>query len=638
MKTVVTKSAVKTGSRGAKQPQGVKPSHPSVKPRYDKMGILKGILIRALHQLPPESEARVKAEGYLRNSDWPRLYSWATALKDTEYPSAYSHFIGKQLAALVLKYPVQHTVFGLEKSARETAIDTFMQMEARCARTNVRFSKRSSLWRSRFFPLLEEMRLFCHKVFEGVNLETPATAQCDFGSGSNVGCHGSTTSFARKLSADAITGSGLAFPYFVRHMWANAHYREYYLRSVQQREIPSLDLWDFVSKMGCHYHDTAWNKIDFVPKTAKTDRSIAIEPTANTFLQKGVDLKLRGILRRWGYDLSDQSRNQRFAREGSINGRYATMDLSSASDTMSRGLLYYLLPGHVFDYLNRVRSTSYNLDGHIAPYHKFVSMGNGFCFPLETLVFASACRAVMRARYGKVLDHCVYGDDIIVPNDCFDQLSSLLKFCGFLPNPAKSFNKGPFRESCGADWYHGLDVRPVELDTELLREVDLMIVHNSMLRSEWTTEFFAETCEWLRSLVPEQRRYVAPKRIYGKLVQVELDGNTVLGKLFRPERRNLFGHKPSRVETLNANGAFHVAQDVFMQGCYTGWSSETQSWTWRELRHTAQEDELQELPPLVREFAGFLALLRGSPGGRVTMRFTTKVRSVLIGAEDPRGK
>lgn len=587
--------------------------NPSVSIRHDSLGILKGVLLTTLHHLPAESEARVAVEGYLRNDDWPRVYSWAVSLKDTEYPSAWSHFVGRQLAALVLKHPVPHTVFGLEQSSRQTAIDTFHKMEDKCRRTNRRFMRRSSLWRSRFFPLLEEMRSFCHKFFEGVNLQNPGRGLCDFGSGSNIGLHGAKTSFARKLSADRWTGSALAEGYFTRQLWRNSHYREYILRSISDRPIPCLDMVDFMGEVSRRYSDTAWNKVDFVPKTAVTDRSIAIEPTANTFLQKGVDLILRDRLRRWGYDLKDQSQNQRLAREGSVTGQYATIDLSSASDTISRALVYYLLPSGAYDYLNRIRSPEYQLEGNAGVYEKFVSMGNGFCFPLQTLVYASACRAVMRTIRGKVVKHAVYGDDIIIPTDCYDMLLSLLRFCGFLPNPKKSFSKGAFRESCGADWYHGLDVRPVEADKELQRDVDLMILHNSTLRSEWTTEFFSYTRSWLRSLVPENRRYLAPDWVQVRSIS-EDDGSRF---------------KLNRLEVRNANGAFHVPLDVFMDGRWTQWDRNLQTWRWKQLAFTAVEDDLTELPGFIREFTGFLALLRGSPQGKVTVRFDTKVRSTI---------
>lgn len=70
-----------------------------------------------------------------------------------------------------------------------------------------------------------------------------------------------------------------------------------------------------------------------------------------------------------------------------------------------------------------------------------------------------------------------------------------------------------------------------------------------------------------------------------------------------------------------------VPPDVFMTGRWSHWIKEEQRWGWVELTHTAAEDPLSDLPPLVREDMRFLALLMGSPKARVAVRFTTKVRN-----------
>ena len=84
-------------------------------------------------------------------------------------------------------------------------------------------------------------------------------------------------------------------------------------------------------------------------------------------------------------------------------------------------------------------------------------MGNGFTFPLETLIFwaltASACE-------GDVDSVSVYGDDIICPRERADDVIDTLTMCGFKINLEKSFVEGPFRESCGCDYYKGIDIRP----------------------------------------------------------------------------------------------------------------------------------------------------------------------------------
>jgi hypothetical protein len=83
------------------------------------------------------------------------------------------------------------------------------------------------------------------------------------------------------------------------------------------------------------------NNVDWVPKNYKTDRTIAIEPDWNMFLQKGLGGLLRRRLRRVGQDLNDQSTNRFCAAVGSIDGSLATLDMSMASDTVAYRLVEF---------------------------------------------------------------------------------------------------------------------------------------------------------------------------------------------------------------------------------------------------------------------------------------------------------
>jgi hypothetical protein len=85
-------------------------------------------------------------------------------------------------------------------------------------------------------------------------------------------------------------------------------------------------------------------RLSFVPKTAKTDRCIAVQPPLNGLFQTGIGKYLRHRLLSCGVDITDQTRNQKRAREGSLTGALATLDLSSASDTIATELVWDLLP------------------------------------------------------------------------------------------------------------------------------------------------------------------------------------------------------------------------------------------------------------------------------------------------------
>lgn len=199
------------------------------------------------------------------------------------------------------------------------------------------------------------------------------------------------------------------------------------------------------------------NRIEFVPKNWKTHRTIACENEGNMYLQLAFDEFVKGRLRKFGIDLADQSRNQRLAKEGSIDGSLATIDLSAASDTVSHETVRWLLPLKWFTYISDVRSSFGRVNSSTVKYEKFSSMGNGTTFALETLIFASLCKAVGSRRFS------VYGDDIIIETELLPKLTKLLNFFGFRINTEKSFASGPFRESCGADCYKGVDITPFYL-------------------------------------------------------------------------------------------------------------------------------------------------------------------------------
>ena len=236
-----------------------------------------------------------------------------------------------------------------------------------------------------------------------------------------------------------------------------------------------------IASVPVHIHDGIQS---FVPKNAKTDRTIVIEPMLNGMFQLGIGDYIARRLEREGVDITDQTRNQALAREGSVSGALATLDLSSASDTIARELVYDLLPLDWAHFLSRFRTAwIVRPDGSRCRQEKFSSMGNGFTFPLETLIFYALAKACC---VDDPNSSCVsvYGDDIIVPVSRYQLLTKVLKAAGFIPNASKSFADGPFRESCGKDYYLGSDIRPFYLKGHLSGRVAFTL-HNFYARRGW---------------------------------------------------------------------------------------------------------------------------------------------------------
>jgi hypothetical protein len=219
----------------------------------------------------------------------------------------------------------------------------------------------------------------------------------------------------------------------------------------------------------------AGSKVTTVPKDAKTDRVIAVEPLLNMFFQRGIGGLMRSRLKKSGCDLNDQTINQRRAFEGSVTDELATIDLSSASDTISRELVERIIPSTWLEAMRLVRcSHSVVPNSGLVFLQKWSSMGNGYTFELESLIFLAIARVISR-QYSARHAPSVYGDDIVVDNRVAGALCETLTAVGFKINSEKSFVWGPFRESCGKHYFRGIDVTPfylrekIESDEQILR-------------------------------------------------------------------------------------------------------------------------------------------------------------------------
>ena len=252
------------------------------------------------------------------------------------------------------------------------------------------------------------------------------------------------------------------------------------------------------SRISVQIHDA---RLEFVPKSATTFRTITVEPMLNTLLQAGIRKWMKRRLSRAGIDLSDQTKNQRLAKEGSITGELATLDLASASDTISYSLVKLLLPEDWFRLLNAARSSTVNYRGSSFALEKFSAMGNATTFPLESLIFWAITTSACEGEGGQI---GIYGDDIICPVSRVTSVVRALNFCGFEVSSSKSFWSGPFRESCGADFYKGFSVRPY-YQKEPISGRSLFVLHNFYFRA-----MMFDYADFVRELIPPTLRIFGP--------------------------------------------------------------------------------------------------------------------------------
>lgn len=237
-----------------------------------------------------------------------------------------------------------------------------------------------------------------------------------------------------------------------------------------------------------------------VPKTNSINRTITVGLPAQISAQFQVDSGIRASLRRVGVDLDKVANLNRLkAYVGSVTGHIATLDMSSASDLISVGLLAYLCKGnsHTEELFKDVMCTRSaflrGADGHHYWVQGVDGMGNPAVFSLESAIFlavnlwfftwsAYGPREPAYVSVGKPTFHWLgkdwpvalfasFGDDQAPPEGPpIEDWGRVYALLGMQVNVDKSFglhiDSWPtFRESCGADFDDGRYVRGFYLKT-----------------------------------------------------------------------------------------------------------------------------------------------------------------------------
>lgn len=217
------------------------------------------------------------------------------------------------------------------------------------------------------------------------------------------------------------------------------------------------------------------SKLQFVPKTATKLRTISMEPPSLMYIQEGIRVELQRYIRkhrvlRHVIKFDDQTQNQMLAHIGSMLQNIATIDLSAASDSVSLQLVRKLFRKVPFLYkcCMMTRSTHTLLpNGDVIKLNKFAPMGSAMSFPVECIIFAAIVEYSYRTYQGieKSLERryfSIYGDDIICNDYLATTVMNNLSRLHFRVNRDKSFTGGIlFRESCGVEYYDGIDVKPI---------------------------------------------------------------------------------------------------------------------------------------------------------------------------------
>lgn len=484
------------------------------------------------------------------------------------YWDSESYFNDVACISFLRKYEPLPT--GIDR--KKVATDAFFEAELTCYRTNQRLLP---FIHGTFGPEDEAAAAFIavvRKEVEGIIGSRPPRRRVDlpngmsmrvdypgrFGPGSTFGDKGCLTTIPDKMSSS---------PTLTRDAWPFL--------------FPwSGTLWGSAcASRGESLVTVRGNRFSTVPKDCTKFRGICIEPSINLFYQLAFGQAMKDRLKSKGLHLKTApDLHKLIARESSISGKYATIDLSQASDNLSSSLVKLVIPPMWFEPLNDLRSP-YTEIVHAGVVknvllEKFSSMGNGYTFELETAIFMAICKAVYTVHGQKSYmskNVFVFGDDIIVEAALAKDVLAALRFFGFKPNEKKTFLSGPFRESCGGDYFEGVDVRPYflkELPSEpqdyiaMANGIRGMALKEHTFRNRWSDVRRA----WFVALdsVPSNiRRCRGPKSLGDLVIHDEPEFWTTRT---RSSIRYIKVWRPARFKKV---GWDHFADDVVLAGaCY----------------------------------------------------------------------
>jgi hypothetical protein len=352
-----------------------------------------------------------------------------------------------QLMSILKRYRFKKDLYS-DQELQDKAIDSFLATQDRLRLLDLSSTSAATQ------VVLREARSYIADVL-GLYDDEECRRLCRFGRRASVGIPARDACEAARWELP-ISGSCAQIDWFDAEMREVEAVQEYWRR--QQ---------DSARAERAIYQPTDALKLTLVPKTFKSLRAIMPNTTIGSYMSFGLGEMIRKRLKRKGFDIGNlQQLHRVFASQASVNNMFTTADLSSASDSITEALLFRLLPSDWFNILNNHRIRQVELpNGCRIESLTFCTMGIGYTFPLQTLVFLSLLVAIQRVYYpmrGKWSRISVYGDDMIYPTLLHEKVLIHFQELGFILNVDKTYSDGPFRESCGGDYYRGVDVRPFQ--------------------------------------------------------------------------------------------------------------------------------------------------------------------------------
>lgn len=379
------------------------------------------------------------------------------------YDNARLYWLDQQASAFLKKTPFP----GDELSRYEAAVSDFLACEKQNCLTNARLNRFIDE-QGPFEPCdgyVIEFVTRWRKEFRRVLGKLPKDLSPTFSGGATVSDPAILCTAPDKMTSrpSFYPKTASFLPFWAETAWGRAHMTRF-----------GGYMWPTIPTKG--------NIFFTVPKDGTKDRGCCKEANVSLGYQLPTGKHIRGRIKScYGYDIKyAKPDHMRLAMLGSIAGVLCTLDLKSASNSLVYNLVKLLASDDWFAHLDALRAPFTLINKRWYRLEMFSSMGNGFTFELETLVFWSLARTVCEMIGSDPDAVRCFGDDLIAPNEAAPAIIAALKFAGFTTNEQKSFSTGWFRESCGGDYFRGQAVRPYYLDKLPTEPQHWISMHNGI--------------------------------------------------------------------------------------------------------------------------------------------------------------
>lgn len=359
------------------------------------------------------------------------------------------------------------------------------------------------------FLVKQEARRIITEIL-GEFQESDVAENAQFGKKSSIGCPMALAHIDWKLSnVKAFTGSFRIAKWFMKEV---VHQDDLLRRFLQK--VLGGDPTASISE-----GDYEFLVMKFVPKKWNIDRGITPLALLNLFYSYGIAELATVKLKEYGLDIRHlQDKHRKYAKKFSVPNHlgfltHVTADLTMASECITTDLLNSLLPRKWYVALKPILTHQVELEQKMYYTASVLPMGNAATFPFETLIFYSIIRAIGNLTHVKGI-YSVYGDDLIYPSKLHKYVLRIFPELGFSLNSSKTFVHVPFRESCGADYFHGVDVRPFSFrgECQVLSPSQytawLYKAYNG-LRLRWLECEIPKTLAWILTEISQNSKAIA---------------------------------------------------------------------------------------------------------------------------------